>query len=85
MIKTFTQDDCLLYLSHEMPEADRNAFREQLTRDPALEETLQELSSTLTTLHSAKLERSMSESAIQRILHAAGTLYPEPEGVTGHW
>jgi ferric-dicitrate binding protein FerR (iron transport regulator) len=86
MIKTFTQDDCLLYLSNEMPEADRNAFRAQLSQDPLLEEALQELSATLTTLSSAKLERSMSESSIQRILHAAGALYQtEPEGVAGTW
>lgn len=84
MIKTFTQDDCLLYLSNEMSEADRNAFREQLSKDAALEETLQELSGTLATLNSAQLERSMPESAIQRILNAAAVLYPEHE-VTGHW
>ncbi len=86
MIKTFTQDDCLLYLSNEMAEADRTDFRAQVSQDPALEEALLDLSSTLATLSGAKLEMSMPESGIQRILHAAGALYyTEPEGVAGHW
>lgn len=85
MIKIFTQDDCLLYLSNEMPEADRIAFRAQLSQDPALEEALQELSGTLSTLTSANLGLSIKESSIQRILNAAHALYPEPEGVHGGW
>lgn len=69
MIKTFTQDDVLLYIYHELPAQEARELEEQLDHDEHLMHFYQECKSTVRTLFKSTLPPP--EAAIDRIMQYA--------------
>jgi hypothetical protein len=69
MIKTFTQDDVLLYIYHELPAQEALELEEQLTHDHQLMHFYQECKGIVRSMYRAQL--SPPESAVERIMQYA--------------